>query len=161
MTRLLLSLVFALWAAALIETYAVELNTPRTYHESVELFRIGKREVNASPDGIDFSGPMWDALHMTGMFTREAAMDMQGQSFRSGLEMITGTARTGMAYCWLVTKGNTRAEQIAAGRDWVRLNLAATALGLGVQPMSQALQEFPEMAEPHAQAHERLAPAGR
>ena len=65
-----------------------------------------------------------------------------------------------MAYIWLTTPGNTRAEQIVAGRDWVRLNLAATGLGLGVQPMSQALQEFPEMADLHAQAHDRLAPDG-
>lgn len=142
------------------EALGIEFSTPRTYKESVDLFRIGKREINTNPDGIDFSGAMWDGLRMTGLFSREAALDPEGYSFRSGLDMVREKARTGMAYIWLTTSGNTRDEQIAAGRDWVRLNLVATGLGVGVQPMSQALQEFPEMAAPYARAHELLAPKG-
>jgi hypothetical protein len=34
----------------------VEIETPHTYKESVDLFRIGRREVDANPDGIDFTG---------------------------------------------------------------------------------------------------------
>jgi hypothetical protein len=52
-----------------------------------------------------------------------------------------------MGFLWLTTPGNTRADQIRAGRDYVRVNLAATGLGVAMQPFSQALQEFPEMAE--------------
>ncbi|MEX0351464.1 MAG: twin-arginine translocation pathway signal protein [Paracoccaceae bacterium] len=138
----------------------IEFETPHTYKESVDLFRIGKREVNANPDGLDFSGPMWEALRLTGLFSRQAALDRGGYSYQSGLDMVRDTAQASMAYVWLVSERNTRADQIAAGRDWVRLNLAATAQGLGVQPMSQALQEFPEMAKLYRQAHELLAPQG-
>jgi hypothetical protein len=53
-----------------------------------------------------------------------------------------------MAFLWLKTTGNSRVDQIAAGRDYVRLNLAATAAGLSMHPLSQALQEFAEM-RPH------------
>jgi hypothetical protein len=74
--------------------------------------------------------------------------------------MVRETARSGMGYVWLTSPGNTRADQIMAGRDWVRLNLVTSALGLGVQPMSQALQEFPEMADLYTKAHEMLAPDG-
>ena len=87
-------------------------------------------------------------------------MNRDGMAYQSGLDMVTATAATGMAYVWLTTPGNSRAEQIMAGRDWVRLNLAATAIGLGVQPMSQALQEFPEMSALYAHAHDMLAPGG-
>ena len=38
----------------------------------------------------------------------------------------------------------------------MRQQLQATALGLGVHPMSQALQEFPEMAMHYAAAHRAL-----
>ena len=31
----------------------IEIETPRTYKESVDLFRIGRAEVDANPDGID------------------------------------------------------------------------------------------------------------
>lgn len=143
-----------------VRAFEIEFATPRTYRESVDLFRIGHREVDANPDGLDFSGPFFETLRLTGMFSRAAALDPEGFSFRTGLDMVRDTARTGMAYLWLTTAGNGRAEQIMAGRDWVRINLAATALGLGVQPMSQALQEFPEMAAPYAEAHERLARPG-
>ncbi|WP_299614918.1 twin-arginine translocation pathway signal protein [uncultured Tateyamaria sp.] len=140
--------------------FEIEFETPRTYKESVDLFRIGHREVDANPDGIDFSGPQFEALRMAGLFSREAAMDRDGLSYKQGLEMVTGTAMTGMAYVWLTTPGNSRADQIMAGRDWLRLNLATTAAGLGMQPMSQALQEFPEMAELYAEAHAMLAQPG-
>lgn len=146
--------------ALTIAAFETEFRTPRTYRESVELFRIGRREIDANPDGIDLGGPLFESLRMVGLFSREAALPADSLAFRSGLDMVTSTAATGMAYIWLTTPGNTRAEQITAGRDWVRLNLAATALGLGVQPMSQALQEFPEMAPHYTEAHQRLAPEG-
>lgn len=142
------------------QAFQIEFETPRTYKESVDLFRIGAREVDANPDGIDFSGPMFEGLAAAGLFSREAAMDRDGISYHSGLDMVTSTAATGMAYIWLNTDGNSRAEQIMAGRDWVRLNLAATAIGLGVQPMSQALQEFLEMSALYDRAHDMLAPDG-
>ena len=138
----------------------IEFRTPRTLKESVDLFRIGHREVDANPDGIDFSGPMFETLRLTGLFSRENAVDEAGFSFRSGLEQVSETAKSGMAYIWQTTPGNSRVEQIAAGRDWVRLNLAATRLGLGVQPMSQALQEYPEMDGLYKDIHARLAPEG-
>ncbi len=142
------------------EAFAIEFDTARTYKESVDLFRIGRRAVDAQPDGLDFSGPMFESLRLAGLFSKEAAMDKTGYSFRSARQMVQDTARTGMAYTWVTTTDNSRAAQIAAGRDWVRLNLAATAMGLGVQPMSQGLQEFPEMAEIYADLHARLAPEG-
>ena len=39
-------------------------------------------------------------------------------------------------------------------------NAPATPLDLAMQPMSQALQEYPEMAEEYAAIHNRLAPQG-
>lgn len=143
-----------------VRAFTVEFETDRTYRESVDLFRIGHREVDANPDGLDFSGPMFETLGMLGLFTREGSLDRDGFSYTSALQMIHDTARTGMAYVWLTTPGNSRAVQIRAGHDWVRVNLAATALGVGVQPMSQALQEFPEMSEIYDEVHERLAPGG-
>ncbi|MEM6942115.1 MAG: twin-arginine translocation pathway signal protein, partial [Pseudomonadota bacterium] len=36
----------------------------------------------------------------------------------------------------------------------------ATGLGLGMQPLSQGLQEYPEMADIYSDLHARLAPGG-
>jgi hypothetical protein len=57
--------------------------------------------------------------------------------------------------------GNTRLDQIDAGRRWLRLNLATTGLGLSLHPVSQALQEFPEMVEVRSRAHVILAEPGQ
>ncbi len=146
----------ALSAAA----FFTEFRTERTYRESVDLFRIGAREVNANPDGIDFTGPMFEALRLTGLFSREAAMDPEGFSYASAGMMVAGNMSTGMAYLWQVTPGNSREEQIRAGQDWVRINLVATGLGLDLQPLGQALQEFPEMRPHHERAHALMAPWG-
>lgn len=138
----------------------IEIETPHTYKESVDLFRIGRREVNANPDGIDFSGPLFEAMALTGTFTREAALNRESMAYTEGLKAVFANTDTAMGHLWQVTSTNTRADQIAAGRDWVRLNLAATAQGLGIQPLSQALQEYPEMAGLYRQIHDRLAPEG-
>jgi len=140
--------------------FRIEFATPRTYKESVDLFRIGHREVDADPDGIDLIGPMFETLRRTRLFTREKALVVDSMPYRAGLDMVEANSVTGMAYVWQVTETNTRADQIAAGRDWMRIHLAATRLGIAVQPMSQVLQEFPEMAGPYAEAHAMLAPGG-
>ena len=142
------------------EALDIEIKTPRTYKESVDLFRIGKAEVEANPDGIDFSGLMFDSLAALGLFTREIALDQSSSGFQQGYAAMMATCDTAMGHVWLITHGNGREDQIRAGRDWLRVNLAATAVGLGTQPLSQALQEYPEMARLYEQIHATLAPGG-
>lgn len=138
----------------------LEIDTPRTYRESVELFRIGKAEVEANPDGIDFSGPLFETLALFGQFSRELALDTSSSAYQEGISAVLENTRTAMAYVWLVTETNTREDQIIAGRDWVRINLVATSMGLGTQPLSQVLQEYPEMKEFYDQTHAMFAQNG-
>lgn len=142
------------------EALRIEIETPRTYRESVDLFRIGRREVDANPDGIDFTGPLFESLHLAGLLTRESVLDTGSQAYKAGLDAVYANTDTAMGHIWLVSATNTRLDQIAAGGQWLRLNLAATALGAATQPLSQALQEYPEMAGPYRDIHARLAPAG-
>lgn len=142
------------------DALTIEITTPRTYQESVDLFRIGRSEIDANPDGIDFSGPMFETMAATGLFTRAAAGDPTSQAYKAGLAAVYANADTAMGHVWLTTAKNTRSDQIATGADWLRLNLATTALGLGLHPLSQALQEYPEMAAFYRQMHDRLAPKG-
>jgi hypothetical protein len=142
------------------EALRIEIETPRTFMESVELFRIGHREVDANPDGIDFTGTLFESLRLLGLFTRQSAADTTSSAFKAGAEAVFANTDTAMGHIWLVSRTNTRRDQIAAGADWVRVNLAATAIGLATQPLSQFLQEYPEMAKLHAGIHNRLAPSG-
>lgn len=142
------------------EALKIEIETPRTYKESVDLFRIGKSEVEANPDGIDFSGPFFEVLGFTGLFSRKAALDRSSATYKQGEAAVLQNAETAMAHLWQVTPTNTREDQINAGTDWVRINLAATAEGVGIHPLSQALQEYAEMAALYNDVHSRLAPQG-
>lgn len=142
------------------EALMIELETPHTFKESVDLFRIGKAEINANPDGIDFSGPMFEVLGTFGIMTREASLDTSSIVYTQGIAAQMETTNSAMGHIWMTTRGNSREIQIDAGRDWVRLNLAATALGVAFQPHSQALQEYPEMAEHYARIHDMLARDG-
>ncbi|WP_420860988.1 Acg family FMN-binding oxidoreductase [Algirhabdus cladophorae] len=142
------------------EALVIEIETPRTYKESVDLFRIGAKEVNANPDGIDFTGPLFEAMGATGLFSRTSALDSSTASFKAGMEAVLDNTRTAMGFVWQVTPTNTRLDQLAAGADWVRLHLAATGAGVAVQPLSQALQEYPEMTRLYDDVHKKLAPTG-
>ncbi|MCK0095439.1 twin-arginine translocation pathway signal protein [Yoonia sp. F2084L] len=142
------------------EALVIEIDTPHTFKESVDLFRIGKAEVEANPDGIDFSGPMFETLGAFGLMTREGTLDTSSTMFAQGKVAVLENTDTAMGHLWQATAGNTRVDQINAGRDWVRLNLAATSQGVSMQPLSQALQEYPEMADHYAKVHQMLATEG-
>ena len=133
------------WQGHLRETV-----TPRTHLENVHLIRIGKAEIEAQPDGISLGGSLFEIMNLLGFMTRDTLADPQSQAFVQGLEIYEKIMRSGMGYVWQTTHGNTRRDQLAAGRDWVRMNLKAAEVGLGFHPVSQALQEYPEMAEHYA-----------
>ena len=143
------------WAA-----FEREMYTPRTMKESVDLMRIGKSEINANPDGIDLGGAFLEILNLVGVLTREAQLDPDSQGFKEGVKMFREMMAATPAYAALTTPGNSRVDQIEAGRRWLRLNLATTALGLSLHPISQALQEYPEMAEHYTRVHKLLAQPG-
>ncbi|MDO6963328.1 Acg family FMN-binding oxidoreductase [Rhizobium alvei] len=131
------------WAA--MET---EFLTPGAAKESVDLMRIGRSEIAANPDGIAIDSLFVSAMDTVGLFDRNDLLDPTSQSYSQQVDFIRSQFDTAMAFLWLTTPGNVRGEQINAGRDYVRLNLAATAEGLSMQPFSQALQEYVEM-RPH------------
>ncbi|MCR9072837.1 MAG: twin-arginine translocation pathway signal protein [Alphaproteobacteria bacterium] len=138
----------------------VETNTDRTYRESVDLIRIGRREIEANPDGIDLGGPFLESLSLIGMLDREQLADPASTAFAQGLEMYRALFEATPAFVWLATDGNSRRAQLRAGAAWVRLNLATTAAGLALHPVSQTLQEYPEMTTLNRQIHQELAEPG-
>lgn len=138
----------------------IEFSTPRTHQESVDLFRIGYKEVDANPDGIDFTGTFFESLALAGQLDREALADPSSTQFQQSVPAILEPIKSAMGHIWVNTPGNDRPAQIAAGRDWVRLNLKATGMGLAMQPLSQCLQEYAEMETLYKQIHERLAQPG-
>jgi hypothetical protein len=135
--------------------WQVEATTPAAHQESVDLMRFGTPAVAAQPDGISIYGPGLDAAVAAGQITRQAMLP-GGPGYEIMLARYRPMLANTPAYLWLTTPGGSRAEALAAGRDWLRVNLAATGLGLSLHPISQSLQEFPEVATHYAEAQAML-----
>jgi hypothetical protein len=128
------------------QAMVLEMQTPRTLRESIERTRIGADAIAAQPDGIDLHGPLFWWLLRLGLMTPDKAMTPGTMAYQGGIDYALGWARDTPAFGWLVTAGNDRISQIEAGRAYVRLNLKATELGVAMHPVSQLLQEYPEIA---------------
>ena len=143
--------------ALAVDAWTTEWMGEATRRESIEVTRIGKKEINDAPWGLALAGPLMEGINAAGLLTRED-MDVAGTaSFDQSLEFYNKACRSATAFVWSTTATNTRRDQLEAGRAWVRMQLAANAAGVSFHPLSQALQEFPAMAPHYEKAHHLLA----
>ncbi|MEZ5738485.1 MAG: twin-arginine translocation pathway signal protein [Burkholderiaceae bacterium] len=138
------------------EAWRIEMTTPATIMESLKVLRIGPDEINRHRDGIAINTPMVRALVAVGLFDRSKAPAPGDSSIQRQIDDFNDKIDATPAFFWLVSRGNDRATQVNAGRAYVRAQLAATEAGLGMHPLSQALQEYPQVAQPYAQIHALL-----
>lgn len=144
------------------EAWRIELTTPRTVLESFRVLRVGPKEIAQHRDGLSLNDPMVRALDAVGLFDRSVAPGPDDFATTSQIQDFNTKIDTTPAFFWLVSEGNDRTTQVNAGRAYVRAQLAATAAGLSMQPLSQALQEYPEQTVPYTDIHQLLgAPAPR
>ena len=136
--------------------FMIEYETDQTRKESIDLMRIGNRAVVKDPDGIDMGGVQMGLFKMTGIVSHEGLNTKGSQAYNIGIDMYREIIHSAMGFAWVTASENTRLSQIEAGRNWVRMNLAAQQIGLCIHPLSQILQEFPEMAEPYRAVHTKL-----
>jgi hypothetical protein len=139
------------------DAWKTEWTLDRTRRESIEVTRIGKGEVDASPWGLALNSPLLDAIAAAGVMTRENMDRPDKAAYEQSLIFYQQAVDSAAAFAWTSTATNTRADQIAAGAAWLRMQQAATLAGVAFHPLSQALQEFPEMASAYARAHQLLA----
>ena len=118
--------------ALIWESFRVEYETPAKLQESIDLMRLGKAEINANPDGIDLGGMPLEGLQRLGLMTRESLRTPGTIAYQTGLDMYQTMFAATPAFVWLCTAGNSREQQIAAGRAWIRLNLMTTRAGLAL-----------------------------
>jgi hypothetical protein len=142
--------VLAQHRAIAAEAWRIELTTPRAILESYKVLRVGAAEIEQHRDGLSLLDPMVVMLNRFGLFDRSKApapdsypTTSQVQDFGKKLDSTPG-------FLWMVSAGNDRVTQIHAGRAYARVQLAATAHGVAMQPLQQALQEYPEQSGPYA-----------
>ncbi|HMZ01289.1 MAG TPA: twin-arginine translocation pathway signal protein [Burkholderiaceae bacterium] len=132
------------------EAWRIEMVTPRTIMESYRVLRIGAEEVARHRDGLTVIDPMVETLVKLGLFDRSRPPAPDSYATKQQLDEFQTKLASTPGFFWMVSEGNDRVTQVNAGRAYARVQLAATAAGLAVQPLQQALQEYPEQAGPHA-----------
>lgn len=140
--------------------WLTEAMTPAAHGESVDLMRIGRREIEANPDGLSLGGPLLESLALAGILTRESQRDPESRGFRIGIDMYAEILAATPAYAVISTRGNDARAHIDIGRKWLRFDLTATAHALAVHPLLQVTQEYAEMASLRAEAQAMLAGPG-
>jgi len=138
------------------EAWRIELSTEAPMMESMRVLRVGSAEIDQHRDGITIDSPLLVALAKTGLFDRSTFPAPDSSATRGQIQDFDAITASTPAYLWLVSEGNQRSQQIAAGRAYARINLAATAAGLALHPNEQALQEFDAVAAPYRAIHALL-----
>ena len=135
-----------------VQAMAVETNDHDTYEETNRWFRFTDAEVATKGDGLNL-----DTAGMSGLALAAARWTTKPANWHSGLNRsgflstFTKSVRDSRALLTLTTPANTMTDWITTGRAYVRAQLAATGYGLSFQPLSQILQEFPQMDHLRAQ----------
>lgn len=138
------------------DAWAIELKTPHTMMESIELLRVGATEIAEHRDGISLTDPMLVIVDKLGLFDRTVVPAPDSSVVQDQIDDFAAAVASTPAYFWLKTNNNDRTAQLMAGSAYVRTHLALTQQGLAMQPLSQALQEYPEMLEPYRTVHQVL-----
>ena len=142
--------------AIAMDAWRIEMQTPHTLLESYKVLRVGPQEIAQHRDGISLNTPMVRGLVALNLFDRSKPSEPDSFAIKGQISEFNDKMSTTPACVWLSTSDNSRRTQMLCGRAYVRLQLAATALGLRMHPLSQALQEYPEQTNNYKAIHDLL-----
>jgi hypothetical protein len=126
----------------------IEVNDRALFDETLHWFRFSDQEIAEKGDGLhlDTAGLSGLSLTLGRLFTRPRNWH-KPYNRRPYLKGFVDSVRTTRALLTLTTPTNTMRDWITTGRSYVRAQLTADELGLRFQPISQVLQEYPQMEE--------------
>ena len=129
-----------------IDGMALEVNGHDTYEETNLWFRFTDAEIAAKGDGLNANTTGMSGLSLLALRTITRPGNWHAWFNRSAfLNAFAKATRSTQALFSLVTPTNTMADWITTGRSYMRAQLTAGAHDLRFQPISQTLQEFPQM----------------
>lgn len=138
------------------EAWRIELTTPRTLMESYKVLRVGAAEIEQHRDGLVVLDRIPVLMSKVGLFDRSKPPAPEDYATTSQIRDFNAKLDSTPGFLWMVTDGYDRVTHVNAGRAYARVQLAATAAGIALQPLQQALQEYPEQTQPHAEIRSLL-----
>lgn len=142
------------------DAFAVEMRHEPTLMESYTLTRIGRRERRELPWGLSLNAN-FGRLAFTFVDPITTLFRQTPEQFaETGIDLFNRAVRDDGALVVLTTERNEPAAWFAAGFPLQSLWMELRAAGRELLPLSQGLQEYPEVADYYAQFHELWAPDG-
>lgn len=127
----------------------IEVGNRKRDMETIEMFRFNDDEVRQYRDG--FSVAQAGLSGITKFIAENIFLDREkvendpADFGQQAVDMTHKVSQSTSTFGWLSTPQNTRLDQVKVGRDYCRLNLQTTMMGLAQHPMSQVLQEYQDM----------------
>ena len=144
------------------EAWRIELTTPAKILETYKVLRVGAKEIAKYRDGISINDPFLSLLVRLGLFDRSKAPKPDDSATVDQIENFNKNLESTPGFLWMITESNGRVAQVNAGRAYVRVQASGTAHGISMQPLQQALQEYPEQQATYKEIYNLLdAPSPR
>jgi hypothetical protein len=141
----------------------IEAGVSRVMKETEIIFRANEYQKNKYRYGFSVEGQGTSGIMrhlMQGLVTLFPSMN----SGKAASDMFIQSTRTSTdntpAYAMIITKDNNRSSQVKSGMLYSELILTAHRMGFVMQPLSQVLEEYPEMKEQYSSVHHDYASDG-
>lgn len=146
-----------------MESARIEAGVTRVMDQSNAIFRPNEYQKNKyrygySVEGQGTSGFMKHIIQ--GLVTVFPSMNTGKSASENFINYTKKSVDNTPAYVMIETKDNSRTEQVESGMLYSRLVLTGHELGLAMQPLSQTLEEYPEMKTPYDEIRQEYASDG-
>jgi hypothetical protein len=147
-------------AGYLVEATGIELSDPDRLAERLSHVRILDQTGNEGQDG--YGSAELGLCGITGWLSRlRIRMHSPETKKRSAKDLLVRLtqkqAESAAAFGWIATKGNSRYDQVRAGRAYERVHLTATSLDLSLHAITPILESYQGMEVPARKLRDLLA----
>lgn len=142
---------------------SIEAGVNRVMKESETIFRANEYQKNKYRYGFSIEGQGTSGIMkhlMQGLVTLFPAMNSGKAASNMFIQSTQISVDNTPAYAMIITKDNTRLNQVKSGMLYSKLILAAQQQGFVMQPLSQVLEEYPEMNGLYSGIHQDYTPEG-
>ena len=146
-----------------LRSATIEAGVSRVRDESNAIFRPNEYQKNKYRYGYSVEGQGTSGFvgqMMQGLVTIFPSLNAGKAASKNFIDSTRTSVDHTAAYAVLATNANSRMDQVESGMLYSKLVLTAHALGLAMQPLSQVLEEYPEMRTPYDAFKQSYAPAG-
>ena len=146
-----------------VDSAKIEGSIKEINNESVKLTRTNEYQKNKYRYGFSIEGAGTSGLLL---YTKEAlvtlfpSLNNDAASQDAIISQADLAVKNTPAYAFIITKDNSRKSQVEAGLLYSRVQLEAETMGLAVQPLSQSIEEYPQMSDLYYNIHKDYAPKG-